>query len=388
MHNTKPVIREVHRKNKREETTYSLVTGHDFFDPPDENVLKTSTSSPLLDHSHSDDSIYATVHDVSELRENAPTRSHLSHSQELLAHVLKERPPFREREDAPFLRKATKMQPVTLAEIQHPSRLVNSLLGSTEILQSLPAPHHSFGSTEALEFGSRESLSQPTTHVLLGSNADVLTYTIPPPPLPSERYNDDLRMQSFLSSSRELLNSPPQLTDNRPGETLNDPRLTDSSLQGRENLNGPPRLPYSRTPGPPSVGSCSTHYQPTDAVLHQTQTQTAYRIAPYDDPILPTRPAPPSPPKRQGKGVQNSRTQPFVPLPAPRKDETPPWKVSKEHSRDIPLHPGLSHSMDTLDSAIDTQESSQQLHPLPTTRSLNNLLDDSSLRSYGKPTLL
>ncbi|XP_045121116.1 fasciclin-2-like isoform X3 [Portunus trituberculatus] len=400
--NTKPVIQQLHRKSTRKETAHSLiVTGHDFFHSPDENRLKNSTSSPLLDQSYSDDSIYEKVLDVTELREKPTTQSpHLTHSQELLAQVLLKKQPFKEREDNPFLHKATKMHPVSpedmvydLAEIPHPSRLVNLLLGSTEMLQDLQVPHYTFGSTEALEFGSSEVLSQPSTHLLIGSNGDALTHIIPP--RKSEKYNDNLRMQSFLSNSREILNSPPRVTDNRPqdGEILNGPpRLTNSRSQGREMLNGPLRLPYSRSQGPPSVGSCSTHYQPTDAVPHQTQTQTAYRIAPYDDPIIPTRPPRPNPPRRQGKdALQNTKTQPFTPLPAARKGKKPPEKGSTGHSSDISQHTGLSLSMDTLDSAIDTRQSPQpHPPPLPTTRSLNNLLDDSSssLRSYGKPTLL
>ncbi|KAG0720397.1 Fasciclin-2 [Chionoecetes opilio] len=402
---SKPVIVMYHKKNTEGNAHPINATRHDIFDTNGMSVMETSKSSSLLDQSYSDDSLYARPFDVGYRPTTAtPGLPHLSHSQDELSltpqatrreqhpghHTPKARPMAASMED--IINSTSRSPRYTPGQREASFKVMNRfrLLGSREkLLQEPQSPR--LGHTESTtRFGSKDAMNRDRTGGRDMPGKEKTRHQMGPWPKPrlknSKQQNNDLGMQSFRVNSQEMLHDPLGLLHKRPQAT-------------------------------PSVGSCSTHYQPTDAAPHQATARTAFRIAPYDDPVLPTPPIhhnnnntrqdcekPPSDstdraltrgphPHTPGMWSVPSPPSPFPRLKTQAEDKTHMGRVAKVYMRDSVPHPVHSLSvdnLDNLDSSPDTLQSfhSNHQHPLPTTKSLNNLLDDSSLRSYGKPTLL
>ncbi|XP_037784980.1 fasciclin-2-like isoform X13 [Penaeus monodon] len=347
--------------------------------------MKSSSSTPILDHETSSDSIY----DVPFLAQHARPPIHSPETP-------KPRPPLPARNPDTRL---------TLGgQSQSHDRLLNHVQeSSTDTFYEDHPSYYGGPGTSYNMLASREALNQaPRPPYNISASREALNQAPRPPYNMSasrEALNQAPRPPYNMSASREALNQAPRPPYNMSAsrEALNQaPRPSDMSLR---NGTGSPMLSsnsshsgiYETISSPrrsPSQSSLSTLYQPVQNPHYDAKPKTAFEIAPYDDPVSPSsarrpvagrevqpKPMPRLPGQPSGHTFSPNASappnvqppiRPSVPPPAPppstenKEDKKPLKTVTTLLFRERPQQQNHSQSMDNLDAAYyPSQQDSQ-----------------------------
>lgn len=293
-----------------------------------------------------------------------------------------------------------------------------SMSASCEVLNLEKFPHMSV---------SREATNQEPRRLYVSAS--------------KEELNQELGPHRKLSS-REAVNEEPKsyyISVNR--ETRNEgTKDTNCKLASREAQNWTRNVQNLNTPTrSPSESSSVTLYQPLNTTQRQANTEVAYRVAPYDDPVVSCTdknlntpglaqkmkvPASSHPSSSLVSAVSfgskallnRAPIQPKIPVtslskpsipPVPSKLPSPVSAASKHREkrksltttttvyfRDNPQHPNHTQSMDHLDGPHNSSPTAGQISSLSppsisSAKSLGSLTESSSsLRSYNQPTII
>ncbi|XP_042866206.1 fasciclin-2-like isoform X4 [Penaeus japonicus] len=412
--------------------------------------MRSSNSTPILDHDTSTDSIYEVP---------------FVNRQAYYPETPKPKPPLpmRNPDTRLSLGRQSQSHDKLLNHVQE-SATDTMLYGDQSSFNRVPgSPYHMSASREALNqaqrppynmSASREALNQaqrPPYNMSASREALNQAQRVPYNMSASrEALNQAQRVPYNMSASREALNQAQRVPYNMSAsrEALNQVQRPPYNMSAsREALNQGSRLPYNiplkngignQVPSSnssqsgiyetikspmrsPSQSSLSTLYQPIQSPHYDAKPKLAYEIAPYDDPVLPNskrktfsgkdvQPKPMSrfagqPSSYTSSPPQNQNVprpiRPMIPPPAPppsteKKDDKKPLKtVTTMYLRERPQQQNHSQSMDNLDAAHypsqQDSRSSTSYSPqsMTSARSLGSLLStDSSQRSYKQPTLI
>nr|XP_027220528.1 fasciclin-2-like isoform X2 [Penaeus vannamei] len=299
--------------------------------------MKSSSSTPILDHETSSDSIYDVpflvqqarppVHSPETPKSRPPLpmrnpgtqltlgRQSQSHDR-LLDHVQESSTgTFYEEQPSYYGGRGTSHNTAASREaLNRAQRPPYNMSASREALSQEPRPPYNMSA-------SREARNNaPRTPYNMSASREALNQAPRPPYNMSasrEALNQAPRPPYNMSASREALNQAPRPPYNMSAsrEALNQaPRPPYNMSASREALNQAPRPPYNMSMEngigrpmlssnssqsgiyetinsprrSPSQSSLSTLYQPVQSPHYDAKPKTAYEIAPYDDPVSPS----------------------------------------------------------------------------------------------------